>query len=137
MSPVPKQNQDESVKMRLDKWLWCARFYKTRNLAIEAIKTGKISVNQVRAKPSRQVQVGDHVIIRRGAFTFNVELLALSSARKSAREAMLLYREDQDSIDKREELARQMKLDAARYPRSRGRPTKRDRRDLIRFKSKS
>lgn len=137
MSPVPKQNQDESVKMRLDKWLWCARFYKTRNLAIEAIKTGKISVNQVRAKPSRQVQVGDHLIIRRGVFTFNVELLALSSARKSARDAMLLYREGQDSIDKREDLARQMKLDVARYPRSRGRPTKRDRRDLIRFKNKS
>ncbi|NIN35413.1 MAG: RNA-binding protein [Gammaproteobacteria bacterium] len=137
MSPVPKQNQDESVKMRLDKWLWCARFYKTRNLAIEAIKTGKISVNQVRAKPSRKVQVGDYLIIRRGAFTFNVELLALSSARKSAKDAMLLYRENQDSIDKREELARQMKLDVARYPRSRGRPTKRDRRDLIRFKNKS
>jgi ribosome-associated heat shock protein Hsp15 len=120
--------------MRLDKWLWCARFFKTRGLACNAIKSGKIVVNNEKAKPAKLVQSGDSIKIRRGPYHFDITILQLTKVRKSAKEAALLYEESQMSISQREKLAIQIKADVALYPRTKGRPSKRDRRDLIKYK---
>lgn len=123
--------------MRLDKWLWCARFYKTRGLAAGAIKSGKTLVNEKRAKPARTIGVGDKIRIRRGAFEYVLTIRALCKARKPAREAVLLYEESPDSVRKREALAEQIKLNEMISPRTHGRPTKRARRELLRFKNRT
>ncbi len=120
--------------MRLDKWLWCARFYKTRSLATNAIKSGKVTVNDIRAKSAKLIRVDDRLIIRRGPYRFLITILTLTTARKSASEAALLYQENQESIDARNVLATQIKNNAAPYPGTRGRPTKRDQRELRKFK---
>ena len=132
---MPKQAEIETRGMRLDKWLWCARFYKTRAIAADAIKAGKITLNGERAKPSRMVEPGASMIIKRGPYLYDIEILLLSKSRKSATEAMLLYQETQDSIKKREIVSAQLKLDAMNTPRIDGRPTKRNRRQIIRFKT--
>lgn len=133
---MPKPDTPQTDDMRLDKWLWCARFYKTRGLAAEAIKGGKITLNGERAKPSKTVEPGSRLTIRRGPYTYDIEILTLAKARKSAAEAILLYRESAESIEQRETLAAQLKLAAMHTPGTDGRPTKRDRRTLIRFKTK-
>jgi len=120
--------------MRLDKWLWCARFFKIRGLACNAIKSGKIIVNNEKAKPAKLVQPGDSIKIRRGPYHFDITILQLAKVRKSASEAAPLYEESQASINQREELALQIKADAVLYPRTKGHPSKRTRRDLIKFK---
>ena len=125
-------NQDG---MRLDKWLWCARFYKTRGLAADAIKGGKILVNNERPKPSRTIQSGAQLLIKRTPYQFDITVLRLSNARVSAKDTATLYSEAAESIRKREELAAQIKLDAQLHPHTPGRPTKRARRDLLRFKT--
>ena len=121
--------------MRLDKWLWCSRFYKTRTLAANAIKGGKVHVNDERAKPAKLIHIGDKVNIRLGSFRFDITILALVTTRKSATLAALLYKESKESIAEREKLAIQMKVDAAIFSGLKGRPTKRSRRELIRFKA--
>ena len=125
----------EELKTRLDKWLWAARFYKTRHLAAEAINGGHVHYNGQRIKPSRVVQVGDKLSIHKTPFTFEISIEALSIRRGPAKEAQLLYREDEESIKKREILAEQRKLNAAQYPHAERRPDKRDRRRIIRFKN--
>lgn len=134
---MPKQPESEVTSMRLDKWLWCARFYKTRSYASEAIRQGRISVNGKRAKPSKLIQLNDLVQIRRGPFTYKIEIRLLSKGRKSASEAANLYIEEYDSQKKRIELQEQIKLNASLAPRTKGRPTKRDRREIIRFRNKA
>ncbi len=136
MTPTPKRNDPENGAIRLDKWLWCARFYKTRSLAAEAIRNGRITVNEVRAKPARLVKTGDNVVIRRGPFNFDITITSLSKSRKSAREATRLYTEDPQSLTKREELTEQIKLDAGLGLKTKGKPTKRDRREIIRLKNR-
>ena len=136
MSLIPKQNDSAKETMRLDKWLWCARFYKTRSLAAEAIKNGKITVNEIRAKPARLVQIGDNLVIKRGPFNFDISITSLSKGRKSAKETSQLYAEDPQGHIKREKLLEQLKLVAALGPKTRGKPTKRDRREIIRFKNR-
>lgn len=133
----PEQDHIEADSMRLDKWLWCARFYKTRGLAADAIKSGRILVNDEKPKPSRSIQAGAKLKIRRTPYLFDITIISLAKSRKPAKEAALLYQETEDSIRKREELSAQMKLDAMNQPRTAGRPTKRDRRHIIRFRSKS
>ena len=120
--------------MRLDKWLWCARFFKTRGQAANAIKTGKITVNDERSKPSKIIKPNDKVNIRRGPYHFIITISDLAHTRKSPDKAILLYHESQDSIKKRELLSSQFKIDATLYPRTKGRPSKRNRRELIKFK---
>ncbi|MFK5913526.1 MAG: ribosome-associated heat shock protein Hsp15 [Woeseiaceae bacterium] len=127
--------QDEDVKTRLDKWLWAARFYKTRHLAAEAINGGHIHHNGHRVKPSRVIQLDDKLSIHKTPFTFDVIVKGLSVRRGPAKEAQLLYSESEESIKKREELAIQRKLNAQQFPHAERRPDKRDRRRIIRFKN--
>jgi len=131
-----KKVKDDSItKTRLDKWLWAARFYKTRHLAAEAINGGHVHHNGHRVKPSRVIQVADKLTIHKTPFTFEITVQALSIRRGPAKEARLLYSEHEESIKKREELAEQRKLNAAQFPHAERRPDKRDRRRIIRFKN--
>lgn len=135
-----KKSQDKStdksqLKTRLDKWLWAARFYKTRHLAAEAINGGHVHLNGQRIKPSRVIQLADKLMIHKTPFTFEITVEGLSIRRGPAKEAQLLYVEDEVSIKKRETLAKQRKLDAAQFPHAERRPDKRDRRRIIRFKN--
>ena len=120
--------------LRLDKWLWAARFFKTRGLAAEAIKGGKVEINGARAKASKTVQVGDRLRIRRGEELFEVDVAGLSQQRGPAAQAVLLYSETAQSRQQREELASLRKAEALSRPKFPGRPTKRDRREIVRFK---
>mgnify|MGYP003571068304 CR=1 FL=1 len=120
--------------MRLDKWLWCARFYKSRSLAADAIKGGKIRVNGDRPKPAKMIGIGDQIVIRKGAFRHEITILQLPRNRLSADKAVGLYEESADSHATREQLKQQLKSEAAMFPQTHGRPTKRDRRDLIKFR---
>ena len=124
----------ESSKLRIDKWLWAARFFKTRSLAIAAIESGKVEVNEARVKPAKTIDAGDMVAIRLGPYQFVVEVMALSDKRGPAPQAQKLYKETGASIKHREELAFQRKAQAQNDTRE-GRPTKKERRDIDRFKS--
>lgn len=118
-------------RLRLDKWLWAARFYKTRSLAADDIDKGRIQVNDLVAKPSRELKAGDRVDIRNGSLTRTVIVLALSTVRGPAPQAQQLYEETADSIQRRANFQEQRKL--ASEPADaieQGRPTKRDRRQL-------
>ena len=133
---MTKKSKDETeVKTRLDKWLWAARFYKTRHLAAEAINGGHIHHNGHRVKPSRVIHVTDKLSIHKTPFTFDIIVEGLNSRRGPAKEAQLLYSETEESIKKRETLAEQRKLNAAQFPHAERRPDKRDRRRIIRFKN--
>jgi ribosome-associated heat shock protein Hsp15 len=133
---MSKQDESKSVFMRIDKWLWCARFYKTRGLASEAVRTGKILVGNTRTKPAKTIQAGVQLKIRKGPFIQEIEVLSLPRTRLSAREINTVYKETEESLVNREQSGEQLRLGAMKYPRARGRPTKRDRRALIRFKNK-
>ncbi|HZW87296.1 MAG TPA: RNA-binding S4 domain-containing protein [Gallionella sp.] len=124
---------DSADKFRIDKWLCAARFFKTRSLATAAVECGKISVNEVRVKPAKTVAVGDMLEIRIGQHQFVIEVLALSNRRGSAVEAQKLYRETDDSRRRREAIAAQLKEQPKPFF-FRGRPTKRDRREMERLK---
>jgi ribosome-associated heat shock protein Hsp15 len=118
-------------KLRIDKWLWSARFYKTRSLAAEEIGKGRVSVNGQEAKPARELKVGDTVAMRREAVTRTVVVKGLSSLRGPAPVAQQLYEETPESLKAREEAAAQRRF--AKEPAlsiEHGRPTKRGRRDL-------
>ena len=124
---------DAFEKCRLDKWLWAARFYKTRSLATDAIETGKIHVDGDRVKPAKEVRLGQVIHIRRKELEMEVVVQALSLTRKGAPEAALLYEETAASLSKRENLAVTKETDHARRERGAGRPTKRQRRDIKKF----
>ncbi len=126
---------DASEKLRIDKWLWAARFFKTRRLAVDALESGKVMVNGTRAKPAKAVGIGDILEIRTGKFRFEVEVLGLSGRRGGAPEAQKLYRETEDSRTQREALI--ARLRAQPQPAFKGRPTKRDRRAIERHDKKS
>lgn len=120
-------------RVRLDKWLWAARFYKTRGLAAEAIDGGKVEVNAVRAKRAKMVQVGDEVRIRQTPFEHAVIVRGVSERRGPASVAATLYQETPESKTKREALAIQIRsMPGADWDS--GRPTKRDRREIARFR---
>jgi ribosome-associated heat shock protein Hsp15 len=130
---MPDGKPNNTDAMRLDKWLWCARFYKTRSLATEAIKSGKIKSRGSRVKPSRLVRPGEEYTVRRGPYSQTITVLSLAARRCSAAEAAALYEETRESIDNRLMLKQQLKINNSMYPRMRGRPTKRERRKLIQF----
>ncbi len=118
-------------RLRIDKWLWAARFYKTRSLASEEIGKGRVAVNGQDAKPAREVKVGDTVAIRREAVTRTVTVLGISGLRGPAPAAQLLYEETTESLAARDQAAEQRRY--AREPAlsiEQGRPTKRSRREL-------
>ena len=120
-----------SGKVRLDKWLWAARFYKTRGLSADEIDKGRVMVNGATAKPAREVRVGDRIELRSGPVTRTVDVLALSGVRGPAPAAALLYQETAESVAARLAAAERRRL--APEPAdtiSQGRPSKRDRRDI-------
>lgn len=116
--------------MRLDKWLWAARFFKTRALASAAVAGGKVQLNGGRAKPAKPLQVGDAVRIRVGPYDWIVTVQALSERRGSTSDAQLLYEESPQGRAARERLAEAHKIAPAPAYRGKGRPTKKDRRKL-------
>jgi len=129
-----QKNTTSDTGVRLDKWLWAARFYKTRALAREMVQSGKVHYDGQRSKPSKVVQVGAIIKLRQGFDSKEVEVLELSEQRRGAPEAQLLYRETEESLAKREENAEARTLNALYNPHPDGRPDKKQRRQLIRFK---
>lgn len=121
---------DAPGRVRVDRWLWAARFFKTRSLAAEAITGGKVDVNGTRAKASKEVRVGDTVDVGIGQVTWTVEVLALSDRRGPASVAQTLYRETPESADRRAQFAAQRRLAPAPGADMGARPTKRDRRQI-------
>lgn len=119
--------------IRLDKWLWAARFFKTRALAGEAVNGGKVHLNNKRVKPGRLVGAGDCLQIQRDIESFEVEIKAINSSRRPASEAQLLYAEHAASVKARADLAEIRRL-APRSIRTEGRPNKLQRRQLMRLK---
>lgn len=120
-------------KCRLDKWLWAARFYKTRSLATDAIDGGKIHVDGDRVKPAKEVRVGQVIHIRRKELDMEVVVKVLSVTRRGAPEAALLFDETPESAAKRDNAAVTKEADHARRERGAGRPTKRQLRDIKKF----
>ncbi len=121
-------------KVRIDKWLWAARFFKTRSLAKQAIEGGKVHVDGQRVKASKDLTIGLVLQIRQGYDEREVVVTALSEQRRGAPEAALLYQETPASLERRELSAQQRKLAGALEPLSDGRPTKKQRRQIHQFK---
>lgn len=131
-----QDSQPQSPKIRLDKWLWAARFFKTRALAKQAIEGGKVHYNGVRAKVSKVVEVGALLQIRQGFDEKTVAVLRLSDQRRGAPEALLLYAETEASLAQRAEALEQRKLARAGQPVDSDRPTKKGRRQIHSFKQR-
>jgi ribosome-associated heat shock protein Hsp15 len=128
---------DKQSSVRLDKWLWAARFYKTRSLAAEAVGGGKVDVNGERAKPAKALKLGDEIRLRLGPYEHIVHVRGLSERRGPASVAQTLYEETPASRAERERLAEQRKLAPVSFTyEEKGRPTKKDRRDLSRFRKR-
>ena len=119
--------------VRLDKWLWAARFYKTRAIARTMVDGGKVHYNGQRSKPSKTVELGATITLRQGLDEKTVTIEKIANQRRGAPEAAELYRETQDSINKREQRTIQRKLNA-HNPSPERRPDKKQRRDIIKFK---
>ena len=122
---------DDAV--RLDRWLWAARFYKTRGLASEAIAGGRVQVNGARAKPGKAVKIGDAVRLRKPPYDFQLVVRKLSLRRGPAGEARALYEEAPESVAARARLAEQLRIAPSPAYTGKGRPTKKQRRDLDRL----
>lgn len=135
MTKNNKQNanphDDKSTDIRLDKWLWACRFYKTRAIAKAAIEGGKIQYDGNKPKPSKIVSVGDRIKLRQGFDEKMVLVTALSDRRQSAPIAQTLYQETKESVQKREQIANLRKIAA---PSTQGKPDKKQRRQIHRFK---
>ena len=131
-----KKNSENKVEneVRLDKWLWAARFYKTRSIAKAMIEGGKVHYNGQRAKVSKNVEVGAMIKLRQGNEEKEVEVLALSDQRRGAPEAQLLYQETEKSVKQREVIAFARKANALSMPHPDRRPNKKERRELVKFK---
>ena len=131
-----RQSDDESDdRVRIDKWLWAARFFKTRSLATEAVAGGKVELNGERAKPAKLVQVGDELRIRLGPFEHVLLVRALGERRGPASVAQSLYEERAESRAAREKLSAQLRMAPSGFVyEEKGRPTKKDRRELERLR---
>ncbi|WP_273804291.1 ribosome-associated heat shock protein Hsp15 [Providencia rettgeri] len=127
-------NQPPIEPVRLDKWLWAARFYKTRSMAREMIDGGKVHYNGQRTKPGKIVELHALVKLRQGNDERTIEILEISSQRRGTPEAQLLYRETAESIEQREKIALARKMNALTMPHPERRPDKKERRTLLKFK---
>ena len=123
----------EAASQRIDKWLWAARFFKTRSLAAKAVDGGRVRLNGEGAKPARQVKPGDEIAVRLGQLEWVVEVRALSQSRGPAAQAALLYIEREDSRARREAALAARKIQAHPGALAKGLPTKKDRRQIRRF----
>jgi ribosome-associated heat shock protein Hsp15 len=126
-------DDDGNHRVRIDKWLWASRFYKTRSLAADAVDGGKVQVNGERVKPAKLLKPGDALSLRNGPYAWNITVLVLSERRGSASEAAKLYSESEESRKAREEKVAMMKSERQSNPFPGGRPTKRARRQIIKF----
>jgi ribosome-associated heat shock protein Hsp15 len=124
----------DAARVRLDRWLWAARFFKTRALAVAAIGAGKVQVNGDRTKRAKPVAIGDELRIRRGPFEYIVRVRRLAEHRGPPAAAATLYEEDPDGKRLRERLAEQLRIAPSLHYEGKGRPTKRQRRDIERLK---
>ena len=124
-------------EIRLDKWLWAARFFKTRSLAATAVSGGKVHVNGARAKPGRAVRIGDEVKVRHALYEWIVIVRGLDKQRGPASQAQLQYEETEASRRARETLATELRAQGFHGPRPEGRPSKKARREIIRFRRSS
>lgn len=120
--------------IRLDKWLWAARFYKTRAVAREMIEGGKVHYNGQRSKPSKIVELNAMLTLRQGNDERTVKVLGITEQRRPATEATLLYEETTESVEKREKMALARKMNSLTMPHPDRRPDKKERRDLMKFK---
>lgn len=134
MSTEATAAMSAAESVRLDRWLWAARFFKTRRLAVDAIKAGKVSVDGVRAKPARAVKTGQRLDIRKGVVTFSVDVDALSDQRGPASVAETLYTETPQSRERRAQQRAELRAASAAQPRPIHRPERRSRRELAAFK---
>jgi ribosome-associated heat shock protein Hsp15 len=138
-TPAMARHRDEETegagRVRVDKWLWAARFFKTRSLAAEAIDGGKVSVNGDRTKPAKLLQLGDEVRVRLGPYEHVVHVRGISERRGPATVAATLFEETPDGRAAREKLAEQLRMAPGGFVfEDKGRPTKRDRRDIERLR---
>jgi ribosome-associated heat shock protein Hsp15 len=122
-------------KVRLDKWLWAARFYKTRNLSRQMIEGGKVQYNKIRTKPSKYVEIGAHITLWQGYNKIEVVVLALSETRKEAKLARLLYQETEESVKEREKKEDARKSNILFSPKPLHKPDKKQRRSLLELKN--
>ena len=129
-----KMSSDAITRVRLDKWLWAARFFKTRGLAAQAIETGKVEVNGERAKRAKQLQIGDQLRIRLGPYHHIVKVRGVSERRGPPAVAAELFEETEESRKAREAMQLQVRIAQSVPGYDRGRPTKKDRRDIERLK---
>ncbi|KJG09015.1 ribosome-associated heat shock protein Hsp15 [Photobacterium kishitanii] len=129
------QNTSNIKQVRLDKWLWAARFYKTRSIARTMIDGGKVQYNGQRSKPSKIIELGAMVKLRQGNDEKIIIIEQISDCRRGAPEAQLLYQETAQSIATREQTAKMRKLNAYDNPSPEKRPDKKQRRDIMRFKN--
>ena len=121
--------------VRLDRWLWSARFFKTRQMAADAVRSGRVLLNNKRTKPAKSVHIGDQVRIRKAAFRYAIQVTALSETRGGADIAVALYDESEQSIETRKTLRTQLKLQHSGLHLPKGRPSKRERRQLNRLRT--
>ena len=133
---MSRPEDDARERLRLDKWLWAARFYKTRTLASDAIDAGRIHLNEARAKPSREVRVGDRLDIQTGEVLYTVIVRALSGRRGPAEDARTLYEETPESIAAREAARELRRIQPEPSQSLHGRPTKTQRREIDRLRSR-
>lgn len=126
-------NEDAST-LRIDKWLWAARFFKTRALAAEAVAGGKVKVNGERVKAAKTIRVDDALRIHIGPYEYDVRVLGLSTRRGPAAQAALLYQESEASQAMRKELAARLAAERRHASPASGRPGKKERRQIIQFK---
>ncbi len=122
--------------LRLDKWLWAARFFKTRRLATDAISGGKVHLNGSRIKPSRAVKIGDRLEIQRGETFFEIYIEGINKHRRPANEAQQLYRETDKSLKDRQAIVEQKQLESHSRAHRERRPDKRQRRKIMEIKQK-
>ena len=134
---MPKPSASDSLpsaRVRIDKWLWAARFFKTRSLAADAVGAGKVEVNDERVKPAKLIQLGDTITVRLGPYLHVVRVRGLSERRGPASVAATLYEETAESVAARAKLTEQLRMAPAAFVyEEKGRPTKRDRRATARF----
>lgn len=135
---MPKPSASDSLpsaRVRIDKWLWAARFFKTRSLAADAVGAGKVEVNDERVKPAKLIQLGDTITVRLGPYLHVVRVRGLSERRGPASVAATLYEETAESVAARAKLTEQLRMAPAAFVyEDKGRPTKRDRREIDRFR---
>jgi ribosome-associated heat shock protein Hsp15 len=130
------RSSTELMQLRLDKWLWAARFFKTRNIAAKAVSGGKVLVRGDRVKPAKPIQIGDDLTVQRGLFRYAITVERLNDKRRSASEARQMYHESDESIREREQMIAKLKAEGMTGP-SVGRtmrPNKKQRRQIVSLK---